>query len=225
MDKAFLIFGLAIAAILGFMAWQYPYVLGREGVIGSLAYMALLFAFIGPSAFSRYRGKGTQLLQHLFLWAVIILVLVAGYAYRHELLQNRVIASLIPGQPRVQADGTVEFHASENGHFHIIAEIGGVPVEFLADTGASDIVLSPEDARRIGINPATLQYTRVYSTANGIGKGAPVHLPSLRVGSIVIYDIEASVNDAAMENSLLGMRFFRQLRGFSVENDRLILRP
>lgn len=225
MDKAYLIFGLAVAAILGFMTWQYPYILGREGMIGSLAYMALLVMFLGPSALRRYSGNAGQMFQHMLIWVVLVLVLVGGYAYRHELMQTRLAAALIPQHARIQADGTVEFYASDNGHFHIVAEIGDVPVEFLADTGASDIVLSPSDARRIGLDPERLDYTRVYSTANGMGSGAPVRLPVFRVGSIVLYDIEASVNDAEMDSSLLGMRFFSRLRGFSVENDRMILRP
>jgi predicted aspartyl protease len=38
-----------------------------------------------------------------------------------------------------------------DGHFYIIAEVNGTPIMFLADTGASHIVLSPADAEKLGI--------------------------------------------------------------------------
>ena len=39
----------------------------------------------------------------------------------------------------------------ENGHYHVYGTVNGVKIRFLIDTGASDIVLDPDDARRIGI--------------------------------------------------------------------------
>ena len=47
---------------------------------------------------------------------------------------------------------------ADDGQFHIRAEIGGVPVSFILDTGASDVMLTPADARRLGFDPASLAY-------------------------------------------------------------------
>ena len=86
-------------------------------------------------------------------------------------------------------------------------------------------MLSPRDARRIGIDPAGLAYTQVYRTANGSGRGAPVRLARVRIGTIVLEDVTASVNGAPMDRSLLGKSFLGRLSGFGAENGVLTLRP
>lgn len=224
-NRGFWMFALIVLGALGLLAWRYPYIMGKQDTLMNLIYSVLLFLLIAPGLFSRYQHGNATWVKHLSLWAAIMLLLLAGYAYRHELLDNRIIASLIPRQAHVTDRGTVEIAMGQDGHFHIEVEINGSMVSFLVDTGASDIVLSPADAARIGFEPSQLDYTRVYSTANGFGKGAPVTLNLLRVGNIEMSGIEASVNDAEMDHSLLGMRFFRQLRGFSVEGDRMVLTP
>jgi aspartyl protease family protein len=111
-----------------------------------------------------------------------------------------------------------------DGHFVVTAEVNGAPVNFLIDTGASDIVLSPADAERIGYDPARLSFTQRYYTANGVGRGAPVRLDSIAVGSITFDRMPASVNEAPMGESLLGMSFLRELSSYEVRGDTMILR-
>ncbi len=97
-------------------------------------------------------------------------------------------------------------------------------MRFLIDTGASDIVLAPEDARRIGIDMGALTYSRSYQTANGLGEGAPLRIDSLRMGPIWLTDVPASVNRAPMDTSLLGMSFLRQIGSFEIEGRRMRLK-
>jgi len=103
------------------------------------------------------------------------------------------------------------------------ALVDGEPVRFLVDTGASDVVLSPADARRIGFDPAQMSFTRTYNTANGLVQGAPVRLGAVEVGPIRIEDVRASVNGADMRRSLLGMSFLSRLGGYEVSEDALTL--
>src|SRR3546814_873500 len=100
----------------------------------------------------------------------------------------------------------------------------GWRVDFLIDTGASEIVLSPADAQRLGYSPENLSFTRQYVTANGIGRGAPIRLDSLAVGPIVYAGLPASVNEAPMGESLLGITFLRRLESYEVRRDVMILR-
>jgi aspartyl protease family protein len=104
------------------------------------------------------------------------------------------------------------------------AVVNGTPVTFLVDTGASDIVLRMADAERLGFQPATLRFTQRFATANGEVRGAPVMLREFRVGEFSLFDVPASVNEAPLRMSLLGMSFLRQLDGYGVENGRLVLR-
>jgi aspartyl protease family protein len=54
--------------------------------------------------------------------------------------------------------------------------VNGVPVTFTVDTGATDLVLSREDARRAGIDPDDLAYLGAADTANGTVRTARVTL-------------------------------------------------
>jgi clan AA aspartic protease (TIGR02281 family) len=114
--------------------------------------------------------------------------------------------------------------AGSHGHFVIDAVVDGVPLTFLLDTGASDIVLTLDDARQLGFLPQTLEFSRRFRTANGEVRGAPVRLRELRIGQFSLYDLDASVNEAPLAISLLGMRFLDRLNGYQVEDGRLILR-
>jgi clan AA aspartic protease (TIGR02281 family) len=114
--------------------------------------------------------------------------------------------------------------AGAHGHFLVEAVVEGTPLAFVVDTGASDVVLTPADAKRLGFRADELRFTRRYQTANGVVAAAPVTLRELRIGQFSAFDVEASVNGAPLAVSLLGMSFLRQLRGYEVDNDRLILR-
>jgi aspartyl protease family protein len=95
----------------------------------------------------------------------------------------------------------------------------------MVDTGATDVVLAPNDARRIGIDTAALVFDQLADTANGTVSGAAVRLDSLTVGSIEMNGLPATVNGADMSESLLGMEFLGRLRGWRVENGVLTLIP
>jgi aspartyl protease family protein len=110
-----------------------------------------------------------------------------------------------------------------HGHFSLTARVDGVPVDFLIDTGASAVVLSPDDARRIGLLPGRLRFTRRVATANGIVRAAPVTLRELRIGQLALWGLEAFVIEAPMPVSLLGTSFLARLASWSVEGGRLHL--
>jgi aspartyl protease family protein len=114
--------------------------------------------------------------------------------------------------------------AGAHGHFLVEAVVEGTPLAFVVDTGASDVVLTPADAKRLGFRADELRFTRRYQTANGVVAAAPVTLRELRIGQFSAFDVEASVNGAPLPVSLLGMSFLRRLRGYEVDNGRLILR-
>lgn len=110
-----------------------------------------------------------------------------------------------------------------HGHFSLTARVDGVPVDFLIDTGASAVVLSPDDARRIGLSPEGLRFTRRLATANGTVRAAPVTLRELRIGQLALWRLEALVVEAPMPISLLGTSFLARLASWSVEGGRLYL--
>ena len=110
------------------------------------------------------------------------------------------------------------------GHYVVDAMVNGAPITFLVDTGASSIVLTMDDAERLGLRPESLRFTQRFVTANGEVRGAPVVLREIRIGQFSLYDVPASVNEAPLSVSLLGMSFLRRLNGYGVEDGRLVLR-
>ncbi|MCI5161920.1 MAG: TIGR02281 family clan AA aspartic protease, partial [Candidatus Electrothrix sp. AX5] len=135
----------------------------------------------------------------------------------------RLLSEIMPSKGLQNTPNSVTFPVSSDGHFYIRAEVNGVPLIFLADTGASDIVLSPGDAKRLGINPAELAFDRIYETANGTGRGRSVRINVFKVQGIQLHDIRVSINEAEMSNSLLGMTFFKRLKRYEVKEDKLTL--
>ena len=85
------------------------------------------------------------------------------------------------------------------------------------------MVLSPEDARRIGLTPDRLRFTERYRTANGTVRAAPVELREIRIGQLAQRYVPASVNEAPIGISLLGMSFLGRLESWAVEGGRLAL--
>lgn len=228
----FLVFAAALGGLIAYLISNYPWALDGSGDKANLIYLVLLGLIVGSSIIGfrglRRRGALASLsfaAKAGLAWVVIAVVLVLGYSYRTELggIKNRILGEMAPASPIATGAGRIAVRAGANGHFFIDAAVNGKPVRFLVDTGASDIVLSPDDARRVGLDPGGLSYTRVYSTANGTVRGAPVTLRSLAVGPLRITDMPASVNGAPMNGSLLGQSFLRRLKGYSVRDGVLTL--
>ena len=203
---------------------------GKANLIYSLA----LLTFLGGSAIIHHRrmGKGF-FLRGVLAWTGIAILVFAGYSYRFELAQvkDRLLGELIPSSSIKVSGGGVSIVADQSGHFVVEALVAsgandaGVMIRFLVDTGASDVVLSPRDAERLGMNVSALAYTRSYRTANGLVQGAPLRLSRIAIGPLFLTGVRASVNGAPMRRSLLGMSFLSRLSGYEVSRQRLVLRP
>jgi clan AA aspartic protease (TIGR02281 family) len=112
---------------------------------------------------------------------------------------------------------------TRDGHFLVQAVVEGVAMDFMVDTGASQVVLTMADAERLGWHRHRLEFSRRYQTANGVVRGAPVTLRELRIGQYSLYDIDAAVIEGALGISLLGMSFLERLDSYAVRNGRLVL--
>jgi len=215
---------LALTALIVFLFGRYPDALESRGDKVSLTYLVLLLALVASGVLAGRRLGLRVTLGHIAIWSAIGLILVLGYSYRAELgmVKARLMGAVLPSRPVVTGDA-IAVRAASDGHFYMDLTVDGAPIRFLVDTGSSDIVLSPADARRAGFDPDRLSYTRRYDTANGVVRGAPVRLDSVALGPIRFRDLPASVNQAAMANSLLGMRFLERFRGYTVRAGVLTL--
>ena len=217
-------------------------VLSRDGeTIGGFdasTFAALLMSgamlvFIGAAAIAGYGGRVGPMIRDLAIWAAIALALVTGYTYRGELTQiaNRITGELLPpGEVQVvdargPGERSVRVRKRADGHFAARAQLNGVAVNLMVDTGASTVVLRAADARQIGIDVDRLQYSVPVQTANGQAYAAPVRLRSIYIGPIVVEGVDALIaKPGALKESLLGMSFLRRLRSYEFSGDFLTMR-
>ncbi|WP_304170182.1 TIGR02281 family clan AA aspartic protease [Phenylobacterium aquaticum] len=188
----------------------------------SVALIALLSSALLRGGPIRWGEKA----RHVALWAGVVVVLILGYSYRGELtgVVQRVRGELAGARPTESGDHELVVTQARGGGFFVIGQVNGEAVRFMVDTGASDTVLSPADARRLGLDLDKLSYGRPSQTANGVGYGADFKADSLAVGPIRLTDMPLIVNQAAMDCSLLGMSFLGKLESFQVKGDKLYLR-
>lgn len=114
---------------------------------------------------------------------------------------------------------------SGDGHYWAQADIDGQPIRFLVDTGATNVVLTRADARRLGIDPDVLTYDRPVMTAEGRTEAAAVVLDHLSIAGARVNRVEALVIGDGLETSLLGMSYLGRLSRFEATPTALILHP
>jgi aspartyl protease family protein len=123
------------------------------------------------------------------------------------------------------AERVLAVHADYHGQYVVHPSIDGYRVKMMVDTGASLVVLTDADARALGVKPDRAAYSIGLSTANGMVRGARTKLREVRLGDILVQDVEAVVLPAgALSVSLLGTSFLRRLRGYEVQGGRMVLR-
>jgi aspartyl protease family protein len=171
--------------------------LDSDTVIPILVF-CLLLAWYLPAVVGKYRGNSSHALRHGAIWLGLI---------------------------DVGGDMIVIYKRADEAHFNIKSYVNNQSAEFVLDTGASAVVLTHGTAQRLGLLPAEGGYTQTVSTANGMTKVAPIRIDELRIGSIIIKDIKASVAQPdELDVNLLGMSFLSRLKGYAVEADQLTLR-
>jgi aspartyl protease family protein len=111
--------------------------------------------------------------------------------------------------------------ASSGGHFFTQGQINVRAVQLVVDTGATLVSLSVGDAERVGLNYKAGQAVQM-STANGVIPGWRLKLASVRVGDVVVYEVDAIVSSGALPYVLLGNSFLTHFQ-MTRTNDQLVL--
>ena len=123
--------------------------------------------------------------------------------------------SLRVGQHAVgagSADGgnKIVMTADGQGHFFTNGSVNGSSLRFMVDTGATSIAIGASDARRLRLNLENGQRGMV-STANGNALVTRIMLDSVRIGDVLLHNVEAVVLTTEMPAALLGMSFLNRM--------------
>ena len=185
--------------------------------IARVFYLALIGFAVAGWAFSESRGGFGPFLKRMLIWCFIFLGAIGGYGLWEDIRND------VAPRQSVLGGGVIEVPRAFDGHYYLTLEVEGRPVEFVVDTGATDIVLSRDDAERLGIDTARLRYTGFANTANGTVRTARVALETLSLGGITDRNVPAVVNEGEMDGSLLGMRYLQRFSRLEISNGKLLL--
>jgi aspartyl protease family protein len=185
---------------------------------GNLAYLVLLGAVLVFWVFVQNRDSLGKKLQQLAAWGLIFLGVIAVIGLWGDIRQT-----VRPMQGMISAEGRIEVPRANDGHYYLTLSVNNKPVQFMIDTGASEIVLTDDDAHRVGISTADLAYMGRAMTANGEVRTAPVNLNSVALGPIEDSDVTAWVTQGEMDQSLLGMAYLRRWQKIEITGGTLVL--
>lgn len=123
----------------------------------------------------------------------------------------------------VQPGAPTELDRSPGGHFYTDAIVDGTLVHFVVDTGASQVALTIEDARRVGLAFTTDEFTVVGRGASGDVRGKNFVLKSVSVDGKEVTNVRASVLEG-LDISLLGQAYLLRIGGVQMAGDHMVLR-
>ena len=176
----------------------------------------VLMIFVGLPLAASIFSSSTQL-RNALLWVVIFLGGL-GITRNWDSIESSFY------QPEATfIEDRIEVPKGPDNHFHLTLMVNSVPIDFLVDTGASQIVLTQEDAARVGLFPDGLDYIGRAFTANGEVATAPVRLDTVDLGDIRDLRVRASVNSGDMDGSLLGMSYLSRFESIEIRANTLIL--
>jgi len=188
--------------------------------IANLIYLSVLILVIGGYFIAVSRTNLPKMLQQGAIWVFIFIgaITVAG-------LWSEMGTTSFSRQSVIQTDGSTIVSAprDRDGHYYLSLIINDAPIRFVVDTGATDLVLTKEDAARVGLDPKQLAYLSISNTANGQVRLARVRLDSVQLGDITDQDVRAVVNEGDMRESLLGMTYLQKFGRIQIEGNRLTL--
>jgi len=112
---------------------------------------------------------------------------------------------------------------ADNGHFFTVADVNGEPIKFVVDTGATEVALTQDDARRAGVQFDPGQFDVVGTGASGAIRGQEVELEDVVLDGKRVSGIHAVVLDG-LTISLLGQNYLRRLDSVAISGDKMTLK-
>lgn len=164
------------------------------------------------------------------MFALSLPVAILGLTSAGLILPQPTVADMgMTSTAQVEASGATAISAgteitrSPDGLFYVTAIVNGAPVRFVVDTGSTIVVLTPEDARRIGLGPGSDNFTAKALTANGRAAIARVRLDEVIVGTTRREAIDAAVVGKDLHVSLLGQSLLSRLNSVTIQANRMVL--
>lgn len=161
-----------------------------------------------------------------FVAATIVMAVIVGYATRGYVPAAHPAPPAATATPAPQPAGpsaSVTIQRGLGGHFTVRGDVGGTALDFIVDTGASQVALGREEARRVGLWVSDGDFDGTAQTATTPVRVARRTLPHLRIGAIELADVAVLVIDVPKAMPLLGQSFLGRIDKVAIEGDRMTL--
>ncbi len=131
---------------------------------------------------------------------------------RHTLALGTSYRSAGADSPTAAIGRTAVIVGDTQGHFLVSGMVNGTAsIRFLVDTGASLVSISADDAKRAGIDYLSGQ-SALTQTASGVAPIYRVKLDTIKIGDVVLYNVDAAVHTSGrLPIALLGMSFLNRM--------------
>jgi len=162
---------------------------------------------------------GRAMLFAAWVVGLAILALFFQRQLSHQENPNQDIEAALDAQGRAQ----VVLRRNRAGHYVASGKINGRPVVFLVDTGATDVALPLDMARRLDLPVGP---ERIARTANGTVRTWSTRLDSVDLGGLTARRVPASVlPNMPGEEVLLGMSYLKRFELIQRGNTLILREP
>lgn len=209
-------------------SWRYD---RRAGLMDGNDGVTLLWGIgalvlVGSSLLA-YRLPVGRTIKYAAAWLGIFALVYGLVLFRHDFaaVWTRAKADLGFGHEAVVRGEQTVIRQADDGHFWVTADIEGNSVEFLIDTGATTTAISPETASALGLAVDRSGVPMTVSTANGEIEAWPSTVTNIKVGNIVMDELDVQVSDVPDTVNLLGMNWLSAVGRWRVEGREMVLEP
>jgi aspartyl protease family protein len=157
---------------------------------------------------------------------ILLLALIFGFAScsRRRRSPNTKSGTEQMRTSRQQDKTVVKMH-KRNGVYHVPCKINGTEMEFIFDTGASDITMSLTEAlflyKQNKLTDKDFIGTEYYQIADGsVAEGSVVNLKSVSIGNTTLYNVKASIVHNTEAPLLLGQSALAKFGKISINYNR-----
>jgi len=150
------------------------------------------------------------------IWLAALGMLAGLYALFSTLQQDGgTVVSVDAG-----GSAMIVLEQDRNGHYTVDGQINGQAVNFLVDTGATDVAIPESMARALGLDFGPRVQVM---TAAGPSKAWMTRLNQVSIGGISRRDVRATITSGEFNGVLLGMSFLRYY-SLQQQDGKLVIR-
>ena len=138
-----------------------------------------------------------------------------------------IVTFLIYSNNNIYSQKVIQME-KHNGVFMIPCKVNGIPMKFIFDTGASDVMISKTEAKFLikqGLltNEDFLEKVKYQIASGEIQEGTKINIKKIEINELVIENVTATIIHELNAPLLLGQSVLSRLGKITIEENQLII--